>query len=69
VGAVGRVTYPVPGQQSLGRDERGHFFQKLPTQAFGFGRQSTALVVVEPYSPAAELFAQDAVLFAKVLDD
>jgi hypothetical protein len=48
---------PVPRQQSLGRDERGHFSQKLPTQALGLGGQSTALVVVEPHSPSAELLA------------
>jgi hypothetical protein len=34
----------------------------------GFGRQPTALVIVETQSPAAELFAKNTVLFAQILD-
>jgi hypothetical protein len=51
--------FPVPGDQSLGRNKRGHLFQDLPTQAFGFGGQSAALVVIKPQAPLAELLAQD----------
>ena len=38
----------MPGQQRLGRDNRGHLGQNLPSQAFGLGRQATTLVVIEP---------------------
>ena len=61
--------FPPPGPQSLGRNKRGHFSQKLPTQTLGLGGQATALVVVESHSPSGDLLAQDSVFLAKVLDD
>jgi hypothetical protein len=48
--------------------DRGHLGQKLPSQSFGFGGQSTSLVIAEPQTSVAELFAKNTVLFAQVLD-
>src|SRR5450759_4087184 len=59
----------MPGQQRLGRDNRGHLGQNLPSQSFGLGRQATALVIVEPQPTAIELLAKHPVLLAKVVND
>jgi len=49
--------FAMPSEQGFGRHNGGHFRQKLPSQTFGSGGQSTALVVVEPQAPA-ELLSQ-----------
>jgi hypothetical protein len=59
---------PMPPQQGLRCHDCGHLGQKLPSQSFGFGGQSTSLVIAEPQTSVAELFAKNTVLFAQVLD-
>ena len=39
--------FAMPGQQSLWRDDGGDLHQKPPSQAFGLGGQSSALIVGE----------------------
>ena|ERR1017187_3002691 len=63
-----RDQFPVPTQQGLWRYNCGDLSQEFATKYFGPGRQSTALVVVEPQSPPPELLAKHFVLFAKVID-
>src|SRR6516165_9095258 len=58
----------MPGQQSLGRDNRGHLLENLPSQSLGLSGQSAALVIVEPQSLSAQLLAKNSVLFPKVVD-
>jgi len=48
---------------------RSHLSEKLPSQSPGLGGQSAALVIVEPQSLWAQLFAQHSVLFSKVVDE
>jgi hypothetical protein len=48
---------------------RSHLSEKLPSQSLGLGGQSAALVIVEPQSLWAQLFAQHSVLFSKVVDE
>src|SRR6202035_1694441 len=59
----------MPGQQRLGPDNRSHLSEKRSSQSLGLGRQSAALVIVEPKSLLAQLFAQHSVLFSKVVDE
>ena len=40
-----------------------------PTQFLGSDRQTSPLIVVKAQPLASELFAQDTVLFVKILDD
>ena len=61
--------FPVLGQQRLRRDNAGDLGQNLPLECFGFNRQSAALVVIEAYSPVAELLSKNAVLLAKIIND
>ena len=58
----------MPGQQSVWRDDGGDLHQKLPSQAFGLGDQSSALIVGEPQSPSAELLSKNPILLAKVVN-
>jgi hypothetical protein len=58
----------MPGQQSLGRDDGGDLHQQLPSQAFGLGGQSSALIVGEPQSTSGQLFSQNAILLTKVVN-
>jgi hypothetical protein len=37
----------MPGQQSLGRDNRGYLSEKLSSHSFGPRSQSAALIIVE----------------------
>jgi hypothetical protein len=43
--------------------------QQLPTEFFSLSGQSTALVVIEAHSFAAELFSKNAILLDQVFDD
>jgi hypothetical protein len=58
----------VPAQQCPRRHDCGNLRQHLSPKSSGFGRQTPALVIIEPQPSTAELFAKDAVLFAQVLD-
>jgi hypothetical protein len=58
----------MPGQQSLGCDNRSHLGQKLSSQPFGLNGQSTALFIVQAQPSIAELFAKNPVLLAKVIN-
>jgi hypothetical protein len=50
-------------------DNAGDLGQNLPLECFGSNGQSATLVVIEAYSPAAELLSKNAVLLAKVIND
>jgi hypothetical protein len=50
----------MPGQQRLRRCLRGNLCQKLMTNPFRLGRQTSTLVVVEPNPLATQLFFEDA---------
>ena len=58
----------MPGKQRLRRDDGCDLGQEFPSQSFGACRQAPTLIVVEPEPPSPELFPQDLVLFAKVID-
>jgi hypothetical protein len=58
----------VPAQQCLRRDDCGELGQHLSPKSSGFGGQTPALVISEPQTSIAELFAKDTVLFAQVFD-
>jgi hypothetical protein len=59
--------FSMPGEQGLGRDNRSYLPQHLPSQPFGLGCQSTALVVIEPQSAPTQLLAKNPVLLAEVI--
>jgi len=59
----------MPGQQRFRGDEGGHFGQDAPAQHLRLGGQPAALVIAQTEPTSAQLLAQDAVLFAKVVDD
>ncbi len=59
----------MPREQSLERDDGGHFCRKPPSQSLGFGGQPTALVVAESKPLVTELFAKDPRLLTKVVND
>ena len=63
------IKRPVPGQQRVGRHNRGDIPQDAASECPGFRRESTALVVREPQTSGPELFPQDAVLFLEIVDD
>jgi hypothetical protein len=46
----------MPSQQGFRCDDGGHVSQNLPSQPFGLGGQSAALVVVEFGAAITELF-------------
>jgi hypothetical protein len=58
----------VPAQQCLRRDDCGELGQHLSPKSSGFGGKTPALVISEPQTSIAELFAKDTVLFAQVFD-
>ncbi|HEX4166069.1 MAG TPA: hypothetical protein VHZ55_11400 [Bryobacteraceae bacterium] len=58
----------MPGQQSIGRDQHGHFSQQLAAQPLTSYSWAPALVVIEKYSPISELLAQYSILLSQVLD-
>jgi len=58
----------MPVQKSLRHDNRSESLELIPTNPFGFGRQPTPLVVVEP-GPSTQLLPQDPDLLLKVFDD
>jgi hypothetical protein len=60
---------PVPSQQGLRRDNAGDLGKSLSSQRFGSYGQSPALIVIEAYSAATELFAKHPILFAKIFND
>jgi hypothetical protein len=53
--------------KSVWRYDRGDLRQNPAAQSFG-GRQTSALIVVEPKPPAAKLLFQDLILFAKIVN-
>jgi hypothetical protein len=59
----------VPAEQRIRRHGADQAVQRGSPQRFGLYCQSSALVVGEPEAPSSELFAQDAVLLAQVVDD
>ena len=60
--------FPMPCQQRFRRYDRGHLRQKSATEPFRLGRQTAALIVIEPKPLAAELFLKDPILFAKIVE-
>ena len=60
--------FAVPRQQSLGRHNCRHSGQGTPAKPLRFRGQPTALVIRETKSAASELFAQDPVLLAQIVD-
>jgi hypothetical protein len=61
--------FPMPSQQSLGRDNAGDFGKNLSSQRFGLYGQSPALMVIEAHSPVTELFSKHPILLAKIFND
>jgi len=51
-----RDQFPVPRQKRLRRHDAGDLRQNPVGQSFGLGRQTPALIVVEPQPSAAKLF-------------
>ena len=45
-----------------------HFGQELPSESFGFGCEPAALIIGEPQPAFTQLFLQDTILFAQVLN-
>ena len=58
----------MPGQERCRCHNRGQFVKHTPTQSLGPDGQASTLVVAKPQSLTAELLAQHAVLFLKVVD-
>ena len=58
----------MPGQQRLGRDNRGQLRHCASSQPLRFQSQPTTLVIGETESAASELFAQDPVLLAQIIE-
>src|SRR5215469_14338288 len=60
---------PVPSQQGLRRDNAGDLGKSLSSQRLGLYGQSPTLIVIEPHSPATELFSKHPILLAKIFND
>ena len=58
----------VPGEQGLRRHDGSDFREDGPSQPFGLGGQPAPLIVCEARTLAAELFPEDSIFFAQVLD-
>ena len=63
-----RDQFPMPCQQRFRRYDRGHLRQKSATEPFRLGRQTAALIVIEPKPLATKLFLKDPILFAKIVE-
>ncbi len=59
----------VPAQDGVRRYQRADLGKKLAAKDLGFDSQPSALVVVEEDAMVAELFAEDLVFSAQVVDD
>ncbi|MBA3976491.1 MAG: hypothetical protein C0504_19975 [Candidatus Solibacter sp.] len=59
----------VPGKQGLRRDDGRHFRKDGTPQPVGLGGQPAALIVIQSGAFAVELFPEDSIFFAQVLDD
>jgi hypothetical protein len=59
----------VPGEQRFRSNDSGHFCQDFAPQPSRLHRQPTALIVIQPEPPIAELLPKNPILFAKVVDD
>jgi len=59
----------VPRQQRVRRHDRGDLAQHPSPHCPGLRGEPTALVVGEAQASGSELFAQDAILFLKIIDD
>src|SRR5215471_7889422 len=57
----------MPSQERC-RHDGGQFMKHTPAQFLGSDRQASALIVVKTQPLASELFAQDAVLFLKIVE-
>src|SRR5215469_7572327 len=60
---------PVPSQQGLRRENAGDLGKSFSSQRFGLYGQSPALIVIEAYSPATELFSKHPILLAQIFND
>jgi hypothetical protein len=58
----------VPRQQRFGSDNRGELRQSTPPEPLRSGSEPTTLVVCETNSASSELFAQDTILLAQIVD-
>ncbi len=52
----------------VGRDDGCNFIQEFTSEDLAFGGDPSALIVGESESLSSELFLEDAVLFAEVVD-
>ena len=59
----------MPSQEGCGRHQGGQFLKHAPAQFLGPDGQAPPLVVVKTQPLATKLFAQDAILFLKIVDD
>src|SRR5262249_52624017 len=60
--------FSVPRQQSFRLRDRCHLPQRLAAKLFGFGRQSSSLVILEPATSITPLFSKDAILLDQIRD-
>jgi len=59
----------VPSHQGGGRHQGTQFLKRAPTQLLGPHGQAPTLVVIKMQPLSSELFAEDDVLFLKIVDD
>ena len=59
----------MPSQEGGGRHQGAQFLKCAPVQLLGPDGQAPTLVVVETHPLTSDLFAQDAVLLIKIVDD
>jgi hypothetical protein len=63
-----RNQFSVPPQQSFRCGDRRYLLQRLARKLFRFGRQSSALIIVELQTPVTHLFAKDPILLDQICD-
>ena len=59
----------MPSQQGIRGDDGGDLSKQLVAELLGLDCQTAALLVAQPKAPGPDLFAQDAILFAEIVDD
>jgi hypothetical protein len=58
----------MPAKYGVGCDDGGNLLQRFPAESLALGCESSSLVVGEPESLPAELFLEDSILFAQILN-
>jgi hypothetical protein len=58
----------MPAEDCVGCDDRGNLLQRSPAQNLALRRESTPLIVGQPEPSPAELFFEDPVLLAQLIN-